>query len=54
MRTTWLLEHLDAGTPPKELLRISGLKNFAALDKIAAFAPKTGHSVTPNTSHKSI
>ncbi|WBM79838.1 hypothetical protein KIV56_16970 [Cryobacterium breve] len=51
MRTTWLLEHLNAGTPPKELLRISGLKNFAALDKIAAFAPKTGHtSALPATS----
>jgi integrase len=38
MRTTWLLNHLHAGTPPHELLRISGLKNFAALDKIAVFA----------------
>ena len=54
MRTTWLLEHLQAGTPPRELLRISGLKNLAALDKIAAFAPKTGHRTTPHTSHKSI
>ena len=44
MRTTWLLEHLAIGTPPRELLRISGLKNLAALDKIAGFAPKTGHT----------
>ncbi|KQW06440.1 hypothetical protein ASC66_08105 [Leifsonia sp. Root4] len=39
MRTTWLLHHLLAGTPPLELLRISGLQNFAALDKIAVFIP---------------
>ena len=42
MRTTWLLHHLFAGTRPQELLRISGLKNLAALDKIAGFVPKTG------------
>lgn len=36
MRATWLLEHLDAGTAPHELLRISGLQNLAALDKIEA------------------
>jgi integrase len=46
MRTTWLLEHLISGTPPQELLRISGLKNLAALDKIATFAPRTGHRVS--------
>lgn len=42
MRTTWLLEHLATGTSPAELLRISGLRNLAALDKIVQFAPKTG------------
>jgi integrase len=42
MRTTWLLEHLAIGTAPKELLRISGLKNLAALDKITQFAPRMG------------
>ena len=41
MRTTWLLRHLTEGTPPTELLRISGLKTFAALDKIAQIVPKT-------------
>ena len=46
MRTTWLLEHLLSGTPPQELLRISGLKNLAALDKIATFAPSTGHRLS--------
>lgn len=35
MRATWLLGHLEAGTAPRELLRISGLRNLAALDKIA-------------------
>jgi integrase len=47
MRTTWLLEHLTAGTPPQELLRISGLKNLAALDKIAVFTAKTGRTTVP-------
>jgi hypothetical protein len=42
MRTTWLLEHLATGTAPAELLRISGLKNLAALDKITQFTPRTG------------
>jgi integrase len=42
MRNTWLLGHLREGTAPAELLRISGLRNLAALDKIANFHPKTG------------
>jgi hypothetical protein len=42
MRTTWLLRHLAEGTPPAELLRISGLKTYAALDKIARIAPELG------------
>ncbi|KQV05051.1 hypothetical protein [Leifsonia sp. Root112D2] len=42
MRATWLLQHLIAGTSLQELLRISGLKHLAALDKIATFVPKTG------------
>lgn len=42
MRTTWLLEQLAAGTAPADLLRISGLKNLAALDKITHFTPKMG------------
>ena len=50
MRTTWLLEHLALGTPPQELLRISGLKNLAALDKISIFDPKTGHTKTAKRS----
>jgi integrase len=42
MRATWLLDHLLSGTSPQELLRISGLKNLAALDKLATFTPRTG------------
>ncbi|MCU1471007.1 MAG: hypothetical protein JWQ39_2156 [Glaciihabitans sp.] len=37
MRSTWLVGHLDNGTSPQELLRISGLKNLAALDKLTKF-----------------
>ncbi len=39
MRTTWLLTHLASGTPPRELLRIAGLENLAALDRIVRFLP---------------
>lgn len=39
MRTTWLLGHLTAGTPPRELLHIAGLENLAALDRITRFLP---------------
>lgn len=42
MRATWLLEHLVGGTPPQELLRIAGLRNLAALDKLSTFAPRSG------------
>jgi integrase len=50
MRTTWLVGHLTAGTPPRVLLRISGLTNLAALDKITKFVPKTGHTFSPTRS----
>lgn len=43
MRTTWLVEHLIQGTSPTELLRISGLKQLAALDRLTIYVPKTGH-----------
>lgn len=39
MRTTWLLAHLQAGTPPRDLLRIAGLEHLAALDRIRQFLP---------------
>jgi hypothetical protein len=39
MRTTWLVQHLADGTPEHELLRISGLRNYAALDKLIQFLP---------------
>ncbi|TFC16538.1 tyrosine-type recombinase/integrase [Cryobacterium glucosi] len=56
MRATWLLEHLRDGTPPQQLLRIAGLKNLAALDKIATFTPRTGvrpqFSPDPNLARK--
>ena len=51
MRTTWLLRHLATGTAPRELLHISGLKNLAALDKIANLDPKTGHTMRRSNSH---
>jgi hypothetical protein len=37
MRATWLVQHLSEGTPADEILRISGLKNFAALDRLTPF-----------------
>jgi len=37
MRATWLVEHLTQGTPAAEVLRISGLQNFAALDRHMPF-----------------
>lgn len=40
MRATWLLGHLTEGTPAEEVLRISGLKNFAALDRFTPFITK--------------
>jgi len=42
MRATWLQTHLRLGTPPVELLRISGLRNFAALDDIDLDPDLTG------------
>lgn len=37
MRATWLVHHLNTGTPSNELLQISGLLNFAAFDKLTPF-----------------
>ncbi len=39
MRTTWLVGHLQAGTPPRDLLRNAGLEHLAALDRIRRFLP---------------
>ena len=50
MRATWLLDHFIAGTPPRELLRISGLKNLAALDKLVAQAAALGTKPADSTS----
>ena len=47
MRTTWLLTHLAGATPPRELLRIAGLENLAALDRIAPFLPVQPTGTTP-------
>jgi integrase len=49
MRATWLLGHFIAGTPPRELLRISGLKNLAALDQLIAQAAESGTQPTRST-----
>ena len=40
MRATWLVEHLTQNTPATEILRISGLKNYAALDRLTPFVAK--------------
>jgi len=40
MRATWIIQHLTEGTPAEEILRISGLKNFAALDRFTPLIPK--------------
>lgn len=37
MRATWLVEQLEAGTPLKTLLRISGLQSAEALDRVLPF-----------------
>ena len=47
MRTTWLVHHLTAGLPAEQLLRISGLQNYAALDKLVPFLPAPADSEDP-------
>jgi integrase len=37
MRATWLVRHLEAGTPLKTLLRVAGLQSAEALDRILPF-----------------
>ncbi|WP_412148578.1 hypothetical protein [Curtobacterium flaccumfaciens] len=37
MRATWLVHHLEVGTPVKTLLRIAGLKSAEALDRVLPF-----------------
>ena len=44
MRTTWLLQHLAEAMPAAGLRRISGLKNYAALDKLTPFVPRRADS----------
>jgi hypothetical protein len=41
MRATWIVEHLTLDTPANEILRIAGLKNYAALDRLTQFVPKS-------------
>ncbi|OII21858.1 hypothetical protein BIV01_17705 [Curtobacterium sp. MCBA15_013] len=38
MRATWIVSHLEAGTPLKTLLRIAGLQSAEALDRLLPFA----------------
>lgn len=47
MRTTWLINHLAAGTPPAKLLEIAGLVNLAALDRVVGFVPDWSSRTTP-------
>lgn len=44
MRTTWLIRHLSEDMPAADLLRISGLKHYAALDKLVAGTQKPSDS----------
>lgn len=37
MRATWLVGHLESGTPLKALLRIAGLQSAEALDRLLPF-----------------
>jgi hypothetical protein len=37
MRATWLIHHLETGTPLKTLLRIAGLQSAEALDRVLPF-----------------
>lgn len=43
MRATWLIHHLNAATPAEEILRISGLKNYAALDRLLPLTDRPPH-----------
>ena len=40
MRATWVARHLAGNTPADKLLRIAGLKHYAALDKFVQLLPK--------------
>lgn len=50
MRATWLVQHLNAGTPLRTLLRIAGLQSAEALDRVLPFAedPSDELASTPN------
>lgn len=37
LRATWLVGHLEAGTPLKTLLRVAGLQSAEALDRVLPF-----------------
>lgn len=41
MRATWLIHHLEAGTPLKTLLRIAGLQSAEALDRVLPFVAES-------------
>jgi integrase len=38
MRTTWIVHHLNAGTPAVALIRAAGVNSLAALDRFLPFA----------------
>lgn len=42
LRASWLVHHLNAGTPLKHLLRIAGLQSAEALDRVLPFAEDAG------------
>ncbi len=41
MRATWLVHHLEVGTPVKTLLRIAGLRSAEALDRVLPFVEES-------------
>jgi len=46
MRATWLVRHLETGTPLKTLLRIAGLKSAEALDRVLPFVDESVSAAT--------
>ncbi len=39
MRSTWLVAHLSAGTPMRELIEAAGVKGFGSFDDLLPFVP---------------
>ncbi|MRG60700.1 hypothetical protein GE115_12590 [Agromyces sp. CFH 90414] len=48
LRTTWIVTHLAAGTPIKELMRAAGMAQFNNLDRYLAFVDDVGPTAYRN------